>query len=161
MAATPTPLSRSTNFPPHNLNKESLAQVTKVQQIDDVNEVIAKWPRLLTLMQSEATVQSETLLQMFLRCLTHGAVFFAYGDHGLMGACCVEDCGDHANLLSLPRDNGVGMATDCLARVDAWAVAHNMDEVRVTSTNLCGSSFRYFEKSLGFRRHAVTFKRMI
>jgi hypothetical protein len=132
--------------------------MTRIQQIDDVNEVIAKWPRLTVL---EPTANPELMLQIFLRCLEHGAVFFVYGDHGLMGACCVENCGEFVNLLSLPRDNGVGMAKDCLEKVYEYAKGEGVDEIRVTSTNLCGSSFRYFEKSLGFRRQAVVFKRML
>jgi hypothetical protein len=133
--------------------------MTQVLQIKDVEDVIAKWPRILGIAQTEADVTSEDLLQMFLQCLSEGAVFFSYGDHGLMGFCCVVERPEYLEILSLPRDNKVGMAHACLSKVYEVAKELGLSEVRITSTNMCGSAFKYFNHHLKFRRHAVIFKR--
>jgi GNAT superfamily N-acetyltransferase len=132
--------------------------MTKIEQIWDVNEIIAKWHRLWVLADTDEVGDSESVLQMYLHCLTNGAVFLVYGDKGLMGTCCLERCPKYVNLLSLPRDNGAGMAKMCIETAKQWAKEEGYDEIRVVSTKLNGSSFRYFEKSLGFHRHSVTFK---
>lgn len=131
--------------------------MTRIQQVDNVDEVVAKWTRLIAVEKPE---NSAELLQMFLRCLDQGALFFVYGDKGLMGTCGLVACGGYIDLLTLPRDNGVGMAKECLRRVKEWAKERQVDEIRVTTNKSCGSSFRYL-KNLGFRQASVTFNWML
>jgi hypothetical protein len=138
--------------------EETKEVMITIEQVKDVNEIISKWRRLAMLTDNDLVNNLEEVLQMYLHCLTNGAVFFVYGASGLMGTCCLECWPEFVNLLSLPKDNGVGMAKKCIDVVKTWAKENGYSEVRVMSTKLNGSSFRYFEKSLGFRRHAITFK---
>jgi len=108
-----------------------------------------------------STKSPEQLLQTYLTCLENGAVFVVKGDRGLIGSCCVEQVGHCAVLRSLPKDNGIGLGKFCLEEVQKWARHNDLDIIQVSTENWNGSSFKYFEKSLGFRRHTVVFERKV
>lgn len=132
--------------------------MNKVSLVEDVDEFVKLWPRLAKLaLEPCPHLEPEDVLRTFLRCFEEGAVFTVRNEHGLVGSCCVRLQESSAILLSLPEDNGAGLAKSCLEAVKTWADANNCCDVRVTTTRLSGSSYRYFEKSLGFRRRAVTF----
>lgn len=130
-----------------------------VTQLNTLAEFEHLWPRLAKLTRADNhSIDIEQLLRLFFHCLTAGAVFVVRGDAGLLGSCLVEyGPGDILVLHSIPNDKGTGIAKTCLAAVRGWAKDRGVREIQVTSTKLSGSSFRYFEKSLGFKRRAVTF----
>ena len=130
--------------------------MSKIERVKDVNELLSKWKRLSALSEEQ---DKETLLQLFLTCLKRGAIFLAYGDKGLMGSACVEWCGNGNTLRlhSLPSDQSVGFGKLCLEKIKAWAVEQGADHIEVTSNRLSGCTYRYFEKSLGFRRSSISF----
>ena len=133
--------------------------MTRIEQVKHVDELIKKWRRLEALAGDNVKFDSETLLQLFLTCLKRGAVFLVYSDKGLCGSACVEWRGN-GNLLvlhSLPTDQGNGFGKHCLESIKSWAKDQGADRIEVTSNKLSGSNFRYFEKTLGFRRQSVNF----
>lgn len=133
--------------------------MTTINQIGSVEMVLKMWPRLWTLAKEDAPkLTPETLLQCFLTCLDRGAVFVVKGDKGLIGSCCVECFDETVVLRSLPADRGEALGRQCIAMVKKWAADRNFKRIKVTSPKLCGSTYRYFEKSLGFRRNSVTFQ---
>jgi len=67
--------------------------------------------------------------------------------------------GEEATLVSIPRERGGKYGQRCLAAVKDWARLVGVKSISVTSTRLSGSSYKYFEKALGFHRHSVTFKK--
>jgi hypothetical protein len=131
-----------------------------VTQITSLNELIKLWPRLIKLAKLEnCSVDSEFLLQLFLRCFNDGGVFVVRGDSGLAGSCLVEHSHNSTLVLhSIPNDKGTGIAKACLAAVKKWAREEDYGTLLATTSKLSGSSYRYFEKTLGFRRQTVTFK---
>jgi GNAT superfamily N-acetyltransferase len=132
--------------------------MNKVSLLEDVDEFVKLWPRLAKLALAPCPhLEADDVLCTFLKCFDQGAVFVVRNEHGLVGSCCVRLQDESAILLSLPEDNGLGLAKSCLEAVREWADAQHCYDLRVTTTRLSGSSYRYFEKSLGFRRRAVTF----
>jgi len=133
--------------------------MTKVTQVTEVNELIKYWPRLLSLVKKETPlVNAESYLQTLLTCLSNGAVFVVRGDRGLSGICCVEQqTATILSLRSIPNDKGTGIARECIAAIKDWGNDCGYDTLEVSTERLSGSSFRYFEKSLGFHRKFVTF----
>jgi len=102
-------------------------------------------------------IETEDLLQLLLRCFTKGVVVLARNERGLVGFACLEQSGDYGLLHCIPADNGCGLGKDCKNFLVDWAKAHHLAGIKATTTRLCGSCFKYFEKSLGFRRNTVTF----
>lgn len=145
--------------PPVNLHQAMTSLLLpKVKRVEDVDELIKLWPRLLVLAKKEAsTLSTDQLLQLFLVCLRDGAVFVVRANTGLCGFACVERTGSVAVLHCIPADDGQGLGKACLGAIRTWASNEQLDGIKATTTKLCGSSFRYFEKSLGFRRNSVTF----
>jgi GNAT superfamily N-acetyltransferase len=131
----------------------------KVSQVNEVNELIKYWPRLFSLVRKETpTVNSEGFLQLLLTCLTNGAIFVVKNDGGLCGVCCVEDQSNGSlTLQTIPNDRGTGVARACLDAVKTWGVHNGFNSIEVSTERMSGSSFRYFEKSLGFHRSLITF----
>lgn len=132
--------------------------MTRVSQVEDVEEVLAKWTRLVKISRDDANLSSHDLLQLFLNSLRDGAVFFVYNDRGLAGFCCVGCENDAVILRSMPRDCGEGLAKSCLSAVIDWAKRSGYDRLMATTTNLNGSGGRYFGRHLGFNRFATVFK---
>jgi len=132
--------------------------MNRVSQITSVDELIKLWPRLWALALVETpTLKAQETLQQFLTGLETGAVFIVKDDHGLAGSCCVIGHGDYATLQSIPNDRGLGLAKSCVEAMQQWAKAEGYKKVFVSTTKLCGSRYRYFENTLGFRRHSWTF----
>lgn len=132
----------------------------RVIQLTSLQELVKLWPRLLKLAQTDCVgVDPTHFLQLALRCLQSGAVFIVRGDSGVMGSCLVEHGSDFILVLhSIPNDKGTGIAKACLAAVKLWAKQNLYEQIQVSTSKLSGSSYRYFEKTLGFRRNTVTFK---
>jgi hypothetical protein len=132
----------------------------RVSQIETIAELLKLWPRLSRIAQEESKGLDVTLfLQRLLHCFSAGAVFVVRGDAGLMGSCMVgHGPGSTLILHGIPNDKGTGIAKACLAAVKVWAKANEYDTIQATTRKLSGSSYRYFEKTLGFRRNSVTFK---
>jgi len=99
----------------------------------------------------------EKLLQVIFTCFNHGVVYIVRNDHGLCGVCCVDATNDCLVLKSIPNDKGTGVAKACMEAIRQWGKARGFESLTVSTERLNGSSFRYFEKSLGFRRKYVTF----
>ena len=131
----------------------------KVTKVVDVNEIIKCWPRLYSLALKEVpTTNADQLLQLYLTCFQNGAVFLVRNDSGLCGVCCVEHQPNYTLALRcVPNDRGTGIAKACIAAAKDWGRKTEHDTLIVSTERLSGSSFKYFEKSLGFRRKFVTF----
>ena len=129
--------------------------MTRVEQLTSLSDLIKLWPRLCSLRRGGRT--SENVLQLMLTCLQDGAVFLVYGDYGLVGSSCVTRTGDCVVLHSLPRDGESQLGKACLHAIEEWAREHGMTQLTVTTDRWTGSSFKYFEKGLGFERRSVTF----
>jgi len=130
----------------------------KTTTITNVDELLKLWPRLLSLTVKQNTpITTDQLLRLLLHSLEHGAVFIVRGDSGVIGLCCVECVKNSVVLRMLPKDGGQRIGKECLQGVSDWAKSLGHKTIQVSTTNLCGSSFRYFEKTLGFHRHTVTF----
>ena len=136
----------------------------KVEQIEDVDEIIHKWPRLLTLAETECVIVThEELLQIYLHSLSNGAVFAVYGDSGLMGACCVVIEPPYVRLVSLPSSRGGTTPIDlaCIEAVEQWCKQLGMVGIKAMTHKLNGSSLAYFGQRLGFRKESVTFVKQV
>jgi GNAT superfamily N-acetyltransferase len=129
----------------------------KTEQVKDLPQLLKVWPRLLKL-EASANIQPEILLQLHLRCFQQGAIFLIRADNGIVGSALVEGRGHGIAILhSIPRDEGKGFGRAAVEAVKQWARENDFNDLQVSTTKLAGSSFRYFEKSLGFRRKSVTF----
>jgi GNAT superfamily N-acetyltransferase len=136
--------------------------MTKIEQVEEMDELVKCWPRLFSIAYSEGLrIDADDFLRMFLRCMADGAVFFVRGDKGLCGACCVEDDNDVLKLRLVPKDKGTGVAKECMKAIREWARVNGYSGVEVTTNRFSGSSFWTLEKTLGFRRHSVTFRMAI
>ena len=132
--------------------------MNKITSVKSVDELIKIWPRLVKLAKQELPdVEPDNLLQLFLACLQRGVVVLARTDKGLVGFACLEIKDGFGQLYCIPADEGVGLGKSCKEFLVAWAKEQNLDGIKATTNRLCGASFRYFEKSLGFRRNSVTF----
>lgn len=91
---------------------------------------------------------------ILLRCMKRGVVFTHYVDDVFSGLSALEITGLYtAYLHMLPKTYG----REFLESVKKWARGTDLKELQVSSTNMNGSGFRYFEKTLGFHRSAVIF----
>lgn len=133
----------------------------KVNTIGSFEEFLQLWPRLVALARDEQVTcrNTEDLLRLFLQSIEYGAVFVIRNDYGVVGSACVEVFDDHLVLYSLPSDNGEQLGKKCLACIEAWAVERKLKYIDVTNSRFCGSSFRYFEKTLGFHRKSITYRK--
>jgi len=131
----------------------------RVAQVDSVEEIISYFPRLVALVKNDqAGVRAEDLLQLFLTCLRSGGVFVARDDHGLCGSCLVEMTSEEVAVLRLlPRETSQGVTKMCLTKIREWGQKNGICELRVCAFKMNGSTFRYFEKTLGFYRQSVIF----
>ena len=131
----------------------------KVIQITDLNDLLKYWPKLLALVKKESPqVVAEHFLQLLLTCYDNGAVFVVRNFGQFCGMCCVQAQPDYTLVLrGIPNDKGTGAAKACIEAVKSWGQEHEYETLEVSSERLNGSAFRYFEKSLGFRRKFVTF----
>ena len=132
----------------------------KVTQIEKVGEFIKYWQRLAAVMLKESPLSGkEQLLEILCVCYHLGALFAVRNDSGLCGVCAVEPNDNFSSLIlrCIPNDKGTGVAKACIDAVKEWGHQNNYAQLEVTSDNFNGSSFRYFEKSLGFRRKFITF----
>src|SRR5258706_10491604 len=129
----------------------------KVVEILDVNELVKYWPRLLNLAKSETSdINPEQLLQLYLSCLSNGALFAVRNDTGLCGVCGVKANGDYLlELKVIPNDKGTGVAKECIKVIKDWAVEHDFSSIQVSSSRLYWSAFRYFAQTFGFHRNIV------
>ena len=112
---------------------------------------MAFWPFLVRLCPGIS-------LEAALRAFQTGVVYVLYLHADKLGGfCTVERHGQEARITSLPSDNGCGLGKACLTHVIEWAKKHGVQELVASTNNLNGSSFRYFEKSLGFKRKEMIF----
>src|SRR5437867_8135474 len=121
------------------------------RQITTVEELISFWPFLQRIAK---TNDSEALLRQFLICLQSGLLLAIYTSGQLTSFCTVSRCGDYILIHSLPSDGGK-LGRTVLEYVKQWAIDAGVVEVQIVSERLCGSSFRYFEQTLGFHRKAM------
>lgn len=131
--------------------------MTKISQLRSLDELTQLWPRLMKLAECRTLKGADSLLRLYLNTMASGAVFLVFNDHGLFGTCHVRKMHGAGVLLSLPQDNGEGLGKKCLAKVEEWAKGQGLGKLVITNDRFVGSSFRYFEKSLGFHRTAITF----
>ena len=136
--------------------------MTKLTQITDCFDIVKYWPRLITLSKAEKTpIEPDTYLQTLLACMKNGVVFAVRVDGSLAGVCCAEGTDGILALRIIPCDKGTGVAKDCITALKTWGSANFYSTLQASTTRFSGSSFRYFEKTLGFRRYSVTFTQKI
>ena len=131
----------------------------KIKQVEEVEELLKVWRRLWEVTKREAPrTTPEHFLQLVLTCYTTGAVFLVWESGSLRGLCCLEESLPSTLILRvIPNDKGTGVARECIKHIREWGRNLGYKLLEVSSENLNGSSFRYFEKTLGFRRRYVTF----
>lgn len=131
-----------------------------VSRIKEPLELMKVWPRLYRLAKIEDVgLESSQHLQLLLRCFGLGAVFVVRNDGSVCGACFVELTPSLTLVLhGIPNDKGTGISKVCLEAVKEFARENQVRMMQATTRRLSGSSYRFFEKVLGFRRHSVTFK---
>lgn len=126
----------------------NLSSLTKILPITDLETLLALWPEALA--DDEGVKEC---LPVVLRCLSDGMVAAVYTDNKFAGLIVTEE-GDGIGLIHiLPKTVG----RECLNAVKAWAFEQGLNELRIIAKAINGSSFRFFEKTLGFRRNAVIF----
>lgn len=129
-----------------------------IETVKDVDRLVELWPRLMDYVQSDrAETDVNWLLALCCRCIENGVVYVIEVDSIVKGLCCAEVVNGGATVHVLPTDSGKGLGKLCVARLRTWAARKSIPRLYATTTRLSGSSFRYFEKSLGFRRNAITF----
>lgn len=125
-----------------------------IRKISTLEDLLKVWPRLCLLTRCD---KADNVLRASLACLVNGAVFLVRNDYGLAGTCCVSRQGEAAVIHTMPVGGGESLGRRCLAEVADWARGEGLQRLQITNDRWNGSSFRYFEKSLGFERRMVTF----
>ena len=127
--------------------------MTGILKIESVERLLAIWPSIVKEHQDP-----DAFLTLVLAAIGKGVVFVALMDSLPKGVCCVTVEKAVAIVHCLPADQGKGLGKEVLKTVRMWAQSCHLHHIEISTDRLNGSSFRYFEKTLGFRRSKMTFE---
>lgn len=119
-----------------------------ITQIKDLDDLLTYWPSAL-----EDDPDVKEALPTILRCMSTGIVGAVFFNDRFSGLLVAEKQDSIACVQMLPKTFG----RECVAYIKEWAFENGLNELRIISPAVNGSQFRFFEKTLGFRRKAVIF----
>lgn len=106
------------------------------------------------------------LLALVLACLNNGLVAIVKQDGVYQGLILAEKRETSVMIHALPKgvdlteaNSPKGFGRLCVDYVKDWSIEEGFTELQIVCQAVNGSSFRFFEKTLGFRRKAIIFSK--
>lgn len=124
-----------------------------ILRVESFKKLMALWPDVVQEHESPAE-----FLALLLAALRGGVIFIVMSEGEPKGVCCATAESTVAVIHCLPTGQGLGFGREMIKHVRKWAQDLGLRHLEISTDKLSGSSFRYFEKTLGFRRSRMTFE---
>jgi hypothetical protein len=116
--------------------------------VTSLDELLAVWPMIV-----EDDPEMGSCVPLLMRCVADGLLLVMFFGGRFVGITAIEMTEGPAVVHILPKEYG----RQAIRIVKEWAFELGINELQITSSAVTGSQFRFFEKTLGFRRKAIIF----